>query len=98
MRELIKKVEKWAEEKGIDKPEYSPQQLNKIVEELGEVAGAYLKGDTDGLAMEVGDYFVTMIIFCHQQGLTPEDCLFMAYKKIKGRSGKTENGVFVKDE
>lgn len=47
---------------------------------------------------EMGDIFVTLIILCEQIGIDPEECLSMAYEKIKGRSGKTINGTFVKDE
>lgn len=47
---------------------------------------------------EMGDIFVTLIILCEQIGIDPEECLSMAYEKIKDRSGKTINGCFVKAE
>lgn len=47
---------------------------------------------------EMGDIFVTLIILCEQIGIDPVKCLEMAYEKIKGRSGKTINGTFVKEE
>ena len=47
---------------------------------------------------EMGDIFVTLIILCEQIGIDPVECLSMAYEKIKGRSGKTINGTFVKEE
>lgn len=47
---------------------------------------------------EMGDIFVTLIILCEQIGIDPVKCLSMAYEKIKGRSGKTINGTFVKAE
>ena len=46
----------------------------------------------------IGDTFVTLIILSQQLGLDPKECLEMAYNVIKGRSGKTVNGVFVKKE
>ena len=47
---------------------------------------------------EMGDIFVTLIILCEQIGIDPVKCLEMAYEKIKGRSGKTINGQFIKAE
>lgn len=50
------------------------------------------------MRLEMGDIFVTLIILCEQIGIDPVDCISMAYEKIKGRSGKTINGTFVKAE
>ena len=36
--------------------------------------------------------------FAYDCGFTPEQCLFAAYQKIKNRTGKTVDGVFVKDK
>lgn len=60
----------------------------------------YMEGKslTVNSKLEMGDIFVTLIIFCEQIGIDPVECLSMAYEKIKHRSGKTINGNFVKDE
>lgn len=50
------------------------------------------------MMLEMGDIFVTLIILCEQIGIDPEECLQMAYEKIKDRSGKTINGTFIKEE
>lgn len=50
------------------------------------------------LKLEMGDIFVTLIILCEQIGIDPEECLQMAYEKIKDRRGKTLHGTFVKEE
>ena len=50
------------------------------------------------LQLEMGDIFVTLIVLCRQIGIEPTRCLDMAYEKIKDRTGKTINGVFVKEE
>lgn len=52
----------------------------------------------ENLKLEMGDIFVTLIILCEQIGIDPVKCLEMAYEKIKGRSGKTINGQFIKAE
>lgn len=46
----------------------------------------------------MGDIFVTLIVLCRQIGIEPTRCLDMAYEKIKGRTGKTVNGIFIKQE
>lgn len=52
----------------------------------------------ENLNLEMGDIFVTLIILCEQIGIDPEECLSMAYEKIKNRRGKTLHGTFVKAE
>lgn len=50
------------------------------------------------MKLEMGDVFVTLIILCDQLNMDPVDCLGRAYEKIKDRTGKTINGVFIKQE
>ena len=65
----------------------------------GEIeSDGYLLTLEEDLKLEMGDIFVTLIILCEQIGIDPVDCLSMSYEKIKGRSGKTINGTFVKEE
>jgi len=42
--------------------------------------------------------FVTLIILAYQLRLDPTKCLEHAWNEIKDRKGKTENGVFIKEE
>jgi uncharacterized protein YabN with tetrapyrrole methylase and pyrophosphatase domain len=46
----------------------------------------------------VGDQIVTLIGVCEMYGFSLEECLQMAYDTISKRSGKIENGIFVKDK
>ena len=48
--------------------------------------------------LEMGDIFVTLIVLCRQIGIEPTKYLDMAYEKIKGRTGKTVDGIFIKQE
>lgn len=96
--ELEIKVSNWASEKGIDNPEFAHKQMLKVLEEVGETAGALLKGKEDEIKDGIGDSFVTLIILARQLGYEPAECLQAAYDEIKGRTGKTVGGVFVKDE
>jgi NTP pyrophosphatase (non-canonical NTP hydrolase) len=92
------KVRNWAISKGIDKPENAPKQMLKVMEEVGETAGALLKNKEDEIKDGIGDSFVTLIILCQQLGYSPTECLQLAYNEIENRKGKTINGVFVKEE
>ena len=75
----------------------SSKQFLKVVEEVGEVAAALARNDKEMLTDGIGDVVVTLIILASQNGLSLEECLQTAYNEIKGRKGKTINGVFVKE-
>lgn len=95
----IKNVTGWAEEKDILKAENAPKQMMKVMEELGETAGAIAKNKKSDEIMDgIGDTFVTLIILSKQLGYEPAACLEHAWNEIKDRKGKTENGVFIKEE
>jgi len=96
--ELSDSVLLWAQEKGILVEDNAPKQMLKVLEEVGETAGALLKGNQEELKDGLGDSFVTLIILSKQLGFTPSECLEAAWNEIKDRTGKTVDGVFVKDE
>ena len=95
MNELIKQVEQWSMNKGLDKADSSKQFL-KVTEEVGEVAAALARNDKDALRDGIGDVVVTLIILAQQNDMDLYECLDCAYDEIKGRTGKMVNGVFVK--
>lgn len=96
---LIENVQQWAQNKDILKSENAPKQLMKVMEELGETAGAIAKNKaTDEIMDGIGDTFVTLIILAYQLGLEPSACLEAAWNEIKDRKGNTVNGVFIKEE
>lgn len=96
--ELSENVLSWASEKGILVKDNAPKQMLKVLEEVGETAGALLKDKQDEIKDGIGDSFVTLIILSKQLGLSPTECLEAAWNEIKDRTGKTVDGVFVKDE
>lgn len=97
MKTLVSNVIGWADDKNLIDKEKSTKQMLKVMEEVGETASALAKGDKDELIDGIGDVFVTLIILAAQNGLKPEDCLQSAWDEIKNRTGKTVNGVFIKD-
>lgn len=95
---LAENVLEWATEKGILVKDNAPKQMLKVLEEVGETAGALLKSNEEEIKDGIGDSFVTLIILSKQLGLTPTECLEAAWNEIKDRTGKTVDGVFVKNE
>jgi NTP pyrophosphatase (non-canonical NTP hydrolase) len=94
MKDLILQ---WAKERDLLKPENANKQLLKLAEELGELAGAYVKNKREEQIDAIGDIQVVLIILSEQLGINYEDALKSAYEVIKNRTGKTINGAFIKD-
>lgn len=93
----------WGREKGLDDPK---AQLNKVMEEVGEIAHEITRNhydlneleQPDELVDAIGDTLVTVVILSDILGIDPIDALSEAYEQIKDRKGKTSNGTFVKEE
>jgi NTP pyrophosphatase (non-canonical NTP hydrolase) len=96
--ELNALVKAWAESKGLLVEENAHKQMLKVMEEVGETAGAIAKQNREAVIDGIGDSFVTLIILSYQLGLEPSDCLAAAWNEIKDRTGRTENGVFIKNQ
>ena len=69
MNKLIKQVEQWSIQKGLDKADSSKQFL-KVAEEVGEVAAALARNDINELRDGIGDVVVTLIILAQQNGMS----------------------------
>lgn len=93
----VKNIKKWGAERGITDGNPS-RQLNKLTEELGELAEGFNKKVPEQIEDSLGDMFVVMTLFAEQNGLNIVDCIQSAYETIKDRKGKTVDGVFVKSE
>lgn len=98
MNELVKLVEEWSKDKGLNESN-SFVQYAKASEEFGEVGAALCRESYEDLKDGIGDVIVTMIILAQQNGMTVEECLAQAYGEIKGRTGKmSKDGSFIKSE
>lgn len=96
MDDLVKKVWKWFDEKGLDDP---VMQTVKALEELGETASEVARHhyDTPEMVDALGDTLVTIIGLCHHLNIDPAHALSTAYNEIKNRKGEVINGSFVKE-
>lgn len=112
-QELEALVIVWAEQKGILENGTPLAQCDKTFEEVEELAealeaqviGLNLFTNSKGKPVNtneeikdaIGDILVTIIIQAEMQGLKLTECLEAAYNVISKRTGKMENGTFVKD-
>lgn len=93
--ELIEKVKQWRRERKIDNPY---RQLNKVIEEVGELASEVNRDNFGDYFVDgIGDSIVTLIVLADICGFEPRECLEEAYKEIANREGKTSEGMFIKE-
>lgn len=94
--EFTENLKQWAAQRSLlDKTPHV--QFTKIVEELGETSAAYNKQKHTELVDSIGDLLVTIVVFCHQIGIDPQEAYNYAWQQIANRKGKTINGVFIKE-
>lgn len=92
-----KDVEAWSIERGLHIADPTKQML-KLTEEVGELAAAIARSNTEATVDAVGDTMVVLTILCQQLGIDLAESYMSAYETIKNRKGKNVNGVFVKEE
>lgn len=95
---LITLVEYWADEKEILEKATPQAQAQKTLEEVNELIEAIDNNDREEIADALGDILVTIIIQAKMQNMNLKECLRNVYKIISKRTGKMENGQFVKDK
>lgn len=88
----------WAMNRGLYAKGDVKTQLVKLQEEVGELAKAILKDDTDEFVDAVGDCVVVLTNLARLGGYNIEHCISSAFNVINQRTGKMVNGTFVKDE
>jgi NTP pyrophosphatase (non-canonical NTP hydrolase) len=88
----------WANERNLLNPLNRDKQFIKLIEELGELAQGIAKNDIVQIIDSIGDVQVVLIILSELYNIDSDKCLEAAYETIKNRTGKTVNGIFIKDE
>ena len=95
LNELVDNVKQWAHDRNLIEGSDPMRQFHKLVQECGEWSDDYCKGKDH--RTEFGDILVVLVIMAEQSGISLEECLELAYDKIKDRKGKMVDGVFVKE-
>ena len=94
---IFDKIREWAHAKGIYRHGDPKTQYIKLQEESGALAKALLKNHEAELIDAIGDMVVVLTNLARLKGYKIEDCIDSAYNVIAKRTGKMENGTFVKD-
>lgn len=66
------RVRQWARDRNLIEGSTPAKQYLKLIEELGEVAGALARGNRDALMDGIGDVAVVLIIMAEMKGLDLE--------------------------
>ena len=90
-------IRTWADERGLYDKGDSKTQYLKLMEEAGELGRAILKDDQPEIVDAIGDMVVVLTNLSELAGYKIEHCIDEAYKVISKRTGKMQNGTFVKD-
>lgn len=93
--ELLFCIKDWGRERCINNPD---KQTIKLLEEAGELAHEISRNryDTAEVQDAIGDIGVVIIILADILGYDFRDCLEMAWNAIEDRTGRTEDGSFIK--
>jgi NTP pyrophosphatase (non-canonical NTP hydrolase) len=92
------KIRQWAFDKGILQNGDAKTQTIKLAEEAGEIAKAVLRNDVNEGIDGIGDCVVVLTSLAHFHGVHIEACIDAAYNVIAKRTGKMQDGNFVKSE
>jgi NTP pyrophosphatase (non-canonical NTP hydrolase) len=98
--DIENKIEMWGINKGIIGPNgfgTAASQAKKTVEEVEELVNAVCDDNKAEIIDAIGDIGVTLLMQCHIQGVTFEECLRSAYDVISKRKGRMVDGQFVKE-
>jgi NTP pyrophosphatase (non-canonical NTP hydrolase) len=98
---LVSQVRQWGVDKGITGPNAKAtpySQYRKLLEEVDEINQGLSKKDQHEIIDGIGDATVVLILLSELIGVKFETCLRAAYDEIKTRTGRIENGQFVKDK
>lgn len=90
-------IRRWADARNLIDGSTPQAQFVKLAEEMGELAAGLAKNRPGQAVDSIGDMVVVLTILAEQLGVTIEGCILTAWDEIKDRTGRMENGVFIKD-
>jgi NTP pyrophosphatase (non-canonical NTP hydrolase) len=90
-------IEQWAYDRNLINGSTPKDQICKFIQEVGELSDAICKDDLHNTVEEIGDCIVVLKILTTQLGVDLEECVEIAYNKIKDRKGVMRDGIFIKE-
>jgi len=90
-------IRDWAEERGIYEKGDVKTQFIKLQEEVGELAKSILNKDKNEFIDAIGDCVIVLTNLAALENINIEECINASYNVIKNRTGKMNNGTFVKN-
>jgi NTP pyrophosphatase (non-canonical NTP hydrolase) len=94
---MFSEIRNWALDRNLVTGSTPSVQLNKLMEEVGELASGINKRNTEVVLDSIGDTIVVLTIMAAQYGIEVEKCIEMAYDTIKDRKGRMVGGMFIKE-
>lgn len=94
---LFNEIRDWAEHKGIFEKGDPKTQCLKLQEEVGELSKAIINQDEDEIIDAIGDCVIVLTNLAKLCGYDIETCIESSYNVIKNRTGKMQNGSFIKN-
>ena len=90
-------IRQWAADRNLIMGSDPKNQMLKLIEEVGELSAAIVRGKGECAVDGIGDAVVVLTILAAQLGVHIEDCINVAYAEIKDRKGRMVDGVFIKE-
>jgi NTP pyrophosphatase (non-canonical NTP hydrolase) len=96
-QDILDKIAEWHHARNLVEGSKPKDQLAKLFEEGGELAGAIARGKLPETKDGIGDMVVVLVLLALQHGTTLTECAAHAYEEIKDRKGRMVDGCFVKE-
>lgn len=95
--DYFEKIVQWGKDKGILDHGTVSTQFSKLIEEVTELGEGIENESEEEIEDAIGDCVVVLTLLAKLCNMNIEDCIKSAYNVIKNRTGRMENGQFLKD-
>jgi NTP pyrophosphatase (non-canonical NTP hydrolase) len=95
--DYFEKIVQWGTDKGILDKGTVVTQFAKLIEEVTELGEGIERESEAEIKDAIGDCVVVLTLLAKLCNMDIENCIKSAYNEIKERTGRMENGTFVKD-
>jgi NTP pyrophosphatase (non-canonical NTP hydrolase) len=96
--DYFEKIVQWGKDKGILDHGTVATQFSKLIEEVTELGEGIERESAEEIEDAIGDCIVVLTLLAKLCKMDVETCIKSAYNEIKGRTGRMENGQFLRDK